>query len=149
MSNPKVFDYTKDPKFQYDSKFRSEDCNKTQQNSDNKSIFKYITDNSMFVNNNNCLDDTPAFLPYIQSGIPLQSIDIENDLRGVNRPNTRCSSKKWQSPDTQLIETVSKVPVDMYPNNKPLCKEDQKILPNGYFKDPMLRWNGLEFVMYK
>lgn len=143
MSNPQVFDYTKDPKFQHESKFRSEDCNKTQQNNDNKSIFKYMTDNSMFVNNNSCLDDTPAFLPYMPSGIPLYSIDIENDLRGVTRPNTRCSSKKWQSPDTELIETVSKVPI----SNKKLCNESQKILPNGYFKDPILKWNGSEFTL--
>ena len=126
-SNPQIFDYTKDPKYQIESKFRSEDCNKSQQGYENHSIFKYVTDTNMFVNKINSLDTTPPFLNYIPAGIPIQSVDIENDLRGINRPNTRCSSKKWQSPDPQLAETVSTVPV--------------------YNKDPILKWDGKQFIL--
>lgn len=143
MSNPQVFDYTKNPKFQSESKFRSEDCNKSQQNNDNHSIFKYMTNTNMYINKNTCLDNTPSYMPYISSGIPTQSVDIENDLRGITRPNTRCSSKKWQSPDQELIETISTVPIF----NKELCTPEQKILPQGYFNDPILKWDGKKFIL--
>jgi hypothetical protein len=142
-SNPLIFDYTKNANFSAESKFRSEDCNQNQQGSENHSIFKYMTDTNMYINKNRCLDDTPSFMPYISTGIPTQSVDIENDLRGITRPNTRCSSKKWQSPDQELIETVSTVPV----YNKELCKPEQKILPSGYFKDPILKWDGKQFIL--
>lgn len=147
MSNPQVFDYTKDPKLKNESKFRSDDCYQGQQNNDNHSIFGYMTDTNMYINKNSCLDDTPNFMPYIQSGIPVQNVDIENDLRGITRNNTRCSSKKWQSPQPELAETLSTIPVDLYPNNKQLCKSEQKILPNGYFKEPILKWDGSKFIL--
>lgn len=143
MSNPQVFDYTKNSDFSAESNFRSENCSQGQQSNENHSIFKYMTDTNMYINKNHCLDDTPGFTSSITSGIPTQSVDIENDLRGVTRPNTRCSSKKWQSPDQDLIETVSTVPV----YNEILCKPEQKILPNGYFKDPILKWDGKQFIL--
>lgn len=130
MSNPQVIDYTKDSKFKTESKFRSDDCYKGQQNYDNKSIFRYMTDSNMFVNENTCLDTTPPFLSYIPAGIPIQSIDIENDLRGINRPNTRCSSKKWNSPNPDLAATISKDVLF----NKNVCKSN-------------IKWNGMEFVL--
>lgn len=141
-NNPLIFDYTKDSNFSSESKFRSEDCNQGQKGYENKSIFGYLTDTNMYINKNTCLDDTPSFMPYISSGIPLHSVDIENDLRGITRPNTRCSSKKWQSSNQELIETLSTVPVF----NKELCKSEQKILPNGYFES-ILKWDGTKFLI--
>lgn len=144
MSNPNVFDYTKDSTFQSESNFRADKCNESRHNYDNHSIFGYMTDSNMYINKNSCLDDTPVFTPYIQSGIPLESIDIENELRGTTRPNTRCSSKKWQSPDPELAEKVSTIPLF----NKVLCQANNKILPNGYIsKIPVLKWDGKQFIL--
>lgn len=143
-SVPNILDYTKDTDFYTESKFKSDDCFKIQNINQNSSIFQYMTDTNMFINNDNCLDSTPPFLNYISSGIPLENVDIENDLRGINRNNSRCSSKKWQSPNPGLAEIVSNQ--DFNTNNKNICNDENKILKNGYFKDPILKWDGYEFT---
>ena len=102
------------------------------QNNDNRSIFKYMTDQSMFINNNECIDTTTIFLCYINVGTPKQNIDIENDLRGSTRNNTRCTSCKWKSPNPNLAEQISTTPVDVYPNNNKLCTD--KIIRNGFIQ---------------
>ena len=101
-----------------------------------------MTDSNMFINQNNCLDTTPPFLSYIPAGIPIENIDIENDLRGTNRLNTRCSSKKWMSPNPDLAETVSTTALF----NKNVCNTDNKILPNGYTSGAM-KWDGKQFKL--
>jgi len=91
-------------------------------NQNNKSIFDYVTDTSMFVNKNQCLDVTPPFLSYIPVGIPNQNVDIENDLRGILHNNTRCASCKYHPKD-----------VDTLGHNLSVCKPEYQILPNGYY----------------
>jgi len=124
MFNPSVFDYTKDPKFQLQSKFKSDDCLNNLQIGDNKSIFDYVTDTNMFVNKSDCFDSTPPFLNYISRGIQAQDINIENDLRNSNRYTTKCNLK-YQPKTMDLAENV------IIPN--PILKKEciSKIIP-GY-----------------
>lgn len=117
--------------------FRSDDCYLQQKAKSNKSIFDYVIDASQFVNKNECNDYTPAFLTYIPVGVPTQNVDIENELRGTTRTNTRCASQKYQSPENGNLASVGndtsvhQLMYDGYPNNKMECAI--KILPNGYF----------------
>lgn len=115
------------------SHFKNDDCYISQQNKENKSIFDYITDQTKFVNKNECFDTTPPFLNYIPVGTPIQNVDIENDLRGSIRNNTKCASCKFTPQQLNLASNgLSKQPVNMYPNNKHVCTPEYMILPNGY-----------------
>jgi hypothetical protein len=119
------------------SHFKNDECYINQQNQGNKSIFNYITDTSMFINKNQCLDVTPPFLSYIPIGIPNQNVDIENDLRGVIRNNTKCAPCKF-TPDNLDISSNgmnNKTPLDIFPHNRELCKPEYKILPQGYYNN--------------
>lgn len=116
------------------NKFRYDNCFLQAKSKDNKSIFDYITDNSMFVNKNQCLDTTPPFLNYIPNGIPNQNIDAENELRGTVRNNTKCASCKFNSQEPELASNgLSKIPHDMYPNNRHTCKPEFQIIQNGKY----------------
>ena len=88
----------------------------------------------MFINNNQCLDSTPPFLNYIPSGIPTQNVDVENELRGTTRSNTRCASCKLNSSEPELAsDGLSKKQHDMYPNNRHVCKPDYQIISNSKY----------------
>lgn len=119
------------------SHFKNDECYINQQNQGNKSIFNYVTDTSMFVNKNQCFDVTPPFLNYIPIGIPTQNVDIENNLRGVIRNNSKCVSCKY-TPDNLEFSSdgfSQKKPLDMPPHNRPFCKPDFQILPKGYYNN--------------
>ena len=120
------------------SHFKNDECYINQQNQSNKSIFSYITDTTMFVNKNQCLDVTPPFLSYIPVGIPTQNIDIENDLRGAIRNNTKCTSCKFTPSNMQLTSDGmgNNKKLDIFPNNLHDCKPQFKIVPNGYYNNP-------------
>lgn len=90
-----------------------------------KSIFKYIVNDSMYVNKNECNDYTPPFLTYISSGIKPQNIDIENELRGSFYHNTKCIKCKYGG---ILQSQPSYTP-------KPECPKSLKILPYGYLSN--------------
>jgi hypothetical protein len=120
------------------SHFKNDECYINQQNQSNKSIFSYITDTSMFVNNNQCFDVTPPFLSYIPVGIPTQNIDIENDLRGAVRNNTKCETCKFKPANLELTTNgmdgmASQEKLNFTPNNREFCKTEFKIVPNGYY----------------
>jgi hypothetical protein len=116
------------------SHFKNDECYINQQIQSNKSIFNYITDTSMFINKNQCLDVTPPFLSYTPIGVPTQNVDIESDLRGVIRNNTKCSSCKYQGQDLNLTadgySNTNKL--DLLPHNRQMCTPEYKILPQGY-----------------
>ena len=116
------------------SNFKNDECYINQQNESNRSIFNYVIDSNMFVNKNTCFDINPPFLSYIPGGLPIQNVDIESNLKGVVRNNTRCASCKYQPTNLNLTAdgTSNKEPLDIYPHNKPLCSADYKILPQGY-----------------
>ncbi len=106
------------------SKFKNDNCYVEQINSANKSIFGYMTDNSMFINKNECLDITPTFLNYIPSGTPKHNVDIESELRGTTRNNTRCSPCKFTGTDQFVSDSFSNTTIyPEYPNNKHICED--------------------------
>jgi hypothetical protein len=69
--------------------------------STDKTSFNWITDTNSKINVH-CTDFTPPFLNYIPAGTPVQSVDIENELRGSSRYNTRCASCKYQQEEYKL-----------------------------------------------
>ncbi|NDC96120.1 hypothetical protein EB118_16070 [bacterium] len=116
------------------TKFNNDTCYMQQKDAQNKSIFDYVTDISQFKNKNQCADYTPPFLSYIPLGVPTQNIDIENDLKGMPRPLSKCTDDKYKPTDTQLAQTVSTTPFNEFPNNMAECDPDKKILPDGYYE---------------
>lgn len=111
------------------NKLKNDPCYINEQNMGNKSIFAYVTDTTQFVNNSSCFDATPPFIGYIPIGVYSQNIDLENELRGSIRPNTRCTSCKYQS---QKPELASDGLNNKIRYNKNECKQNNQILPNGY-----------------
>ena len=120
------------------SHFKNDECYINQQNQSNKSIFSYITDTTMFVNKNQCLDTTPPFLSYTPIGVPTQNVDIESNLRGVIRNNTRCASCKYQPDNLDLSGDgrQNNTKLDIAPHNRQFCKPEYQILPQGYYNNP-------------
>jgi hypothetical protein len=111
-------------------------CFMKQYQQSNRSIFDYVIDNSRFVNKNECNNYTAPFLTYIPSGVPKMNVDIENDLKGMTKPVTKCSSCKYHPEDESLAQSsgFGGKSVDVYPNNKNECKQDYNIIPNGYLQ---------------
>lgn len=117
--------------FTRQNKLTNDACYISEQNKGNKSIFDYVTDSSMFINKNGCFDDTPPFLNYIPSGIQHQNIDIENELRGTTRNNTKCVTCKYTSEAPELASNgLSNLKVPGF--NETQCSHQFKVLPNGY-----------------
>lgn len=117
------------------TKTKYDNCFLSQQEQSNKSIFNYVVDQSMFVNNAECNNYTAPFLTYIPSGIPLTGniVDIENDLKGMNRPYSKCATCKFNpDPNTPVIQGQTQK-MDVYPNNKRECPPQYNILPGGYY----------------
>ena len=90
--------------------------------SNQKSIFSYITDNSLYIHKHSCSSFTPPFKNTVSSRTPSQNVDIEADLKGLTRFLSKCTSEKYQGKsNTQaLIE------------NKKECPSELQILPQGY-----------------
>jgi hypothetical protein len=111
-------------------------CFMKQYHESNRSIFDYVVDKSRFVNKNECNNYTAPFLTYIPSGVPNMNVDIENELKGMTKPVTKCSECKYQPHDDTLVQSYSfdKSMIDIYPNNKKECSYDFDILPNGYLQ---------------
>lgn len=116
--------------------FKNDSCFLNQTNKSNKSILNYTLDTSAFVNKNECSDFTPTFLSYIPSGTKEINIDLENELRGAIRPNTKCASCKFNPSEihdhTNDLSILKNQPIDTK-QIKQECKPEFKILPNGYF----------------
>lgn len=111
-------------------------CFMKQYDQSNKSIFDYVIDKSRFVNKNECNNYTAPFLTYIPSGIPKMNVDIENELKGMTKPVTKCTECKYQPEDVSLTQSYGfdKGMIDVYPNNKKECSHNFNILPNGYLQ---------------
>jgi hypothetical protein len=112
------------------NKVKKDACYINQQFNQNKSIFNYMTDQIKFVNKNECFDITPPFLSYIPVGIPGQNVDIENELRGSGRNNSKCSCCKFNTQHPELASNG--VSSNNNPNNNSVCQQENMILPNGY-----------------
>lgn len=113
---------------QSQNKFKMDNCYISAQNNDNNSIFNYMTDKNMYINKNECFDSTPPFLNYIPNGVPRQNVDIENDLRGAKRNNSKCASCKWNPQYPELAGNVYGV---LNQNNKPVC--ENHIIKDGKY----------------
>ena len=105
--------------------FKTDSCFLNQTNQSNKSIIDYTINNSPFINANECVDYSPvSFINYIPKGVPQINIDIENELRGSMRLNTKCQDCKYSPQDKKMN----------LPPNKKECTSEFKILPNGYYQ---------------
>mgnify|MGYP003327773498 FL=1 len=117
-------------------------CATNQQKDANKSIFNYIVDSSRFINKNECNNYTAPFLTYIPTGVLNFNVDIENDLKGINRHNSKCNDCKFHPSEQELQQIQTEMPngplYDKYPNNKKECPKDFNILPNGYIPNTTL-----------
>jgi hypothetical protein len=80
-----------------------------------KSIFEHITNNIMYVNKSMCFDDTPMFIAHNI----VQNIDVENELKGLNKINTKCDVYKHIPPKEMLKN----------PQNQKVCDKNNKIRP--------------------
>lgn len=112
-------------------------CFMKQYQESNRSIFDYVVDKSRFVNKNECNNYTAPFLTYIPSGVPKMNVDIENELKGMTKPVTKCTTCKYNPEDKgDLAQSTGfcGTPIDIYPHNKSECKSDYNILPNGYLR---------------
>lgn len=104
------------------TKSKYDNCSLNQQQQSNNGIFSYVVDNLMYVNKNECNNYTPPFLTYIPSGVAAKSVDIENELKGINRPYSKCTDCKY-NPEKDKVSNVEP---------KKECEKEHNILPNGY-----------------
>lgn len=116
------------------TKTKYDSCFSNQQQSSNKSIFDYVVDDSKFINTNECNNYTAPFLTYIPTGVSVKNVDIENDLKGMTRPYTRCTDCQYSG---DVVDATNDVlfktkPMNVHPNNKKECASKYNILPNGY-----------------
>lgn len=93
-------------------KFNIEKYNKiTSASTQPKSIFNYYTDYSRHENKNKCVDFTPPFISYIPGGVNEKNVNVENDLKGINRNNSHCANEKYIPVDQELITRLDTKPV--------------------------------------
>ena len=125
-----TFDFIPNSNINTNTKELYDSCYSTQKNNDNFSIFNYYTDTSMYINVNHCDDFTPPFITYIPKGVPERNynINIENDLKGLTRNNSRCIFKKYIPNDPSLASRLDNI--TLFHNQA--CSDNFKILPNGY-----------------
>lgn len=112
-------------------------CFLEEQEHTNKSIFNYVVDPSMYVNKNECNNYTAPFLTYIPSGTPVKNVDLENELKGMTRPYSKCTSCKYQPEQYTLTQTehqelLKQKQFNAMPNNKKECSPEYNIISNGY-----------------
>lgn len=112
------------------TKTKNDSCFFNQQQSSNKSIFDYVVDDSKYINNNECNNYTAPFLTYIPTGVSTKNVDIENELKGMTRPYTRCTNCQYSG---QVSDTKEQ-PMNVHPNNKKECTINYNILPKGYIQ---------------
>lgn len=80
----------------------------------NGSIFDYVTDASRHIRSDECVNFQPPFIAYVPRGIPDKNVDIENNLKGIDRTYSKCTdpNSKWMPTDANLIQGLSKTNVN-------------------------------------
>ena len=106
------------------TKNKYDSCFMQQTDTSNKSIFDYVVNSSPHISAQECADYTPPFLAYIPTGVKAMNIDLENDLKGITRPNSKCNDCKYNP-----SKFASKNPVIKHE-----CDASMKILPNAYLR---------------
>lgn len=118
------------------SHFKNDYCFINQYNKSNKSIIDYTINNNAFINKSECVDYTPTFINYMPQGVSNINIDIENELRGSTRLNTKCTSGKFYPEDGKIYTNGGTFDFFKQKPTKPVkkeCKPELRILPNGYY----------------
>jgi hypothetical protein len=92
-------------------------------NTQNKSMFNYITDISSYENKNECSNFTPPFLSYIPVGVPPKNIDIDSVLKGTNQYLSKCTEYKYREGDKIDLKDVK---------IKKECEKESNIIKDGY-----------------
>ena len=110
------------------TKTKYDNCAMNQTNKTNKSIFDYVVNPYPHISEQECNDFTPPFLAYIPTGVQPRNIDMENDLKGITRPVTKCNACKY-TPDPKGVDGQY---LNSYPNNKQECSHS--IIENGYLR---------------
>lgn len=93
------------------------------ENSNNKSIFNYITDNVNYKNKNECANYTPPFISYNPIGFPSKNTDVDSALKGINQYMSKCTEYKYRQEDQLNID---------YKKNEKECDINYSIIPFGY-----------------
>ncbi len=105
------------------TKTKYDNCFINQQSENNKSIFSYVIDETKYINKNECNNFSPPFITYNPTGVLSKSVDIENDLKGIIRPYTKCENCKYKPTDDFEYKLNDYKKVDVYPHNKQECKK--------------------------
>jgi hypothetical protein len=74
-------------------------CALDKKNQESTAPFEYMTDIAVVESKESCFQGTAPFQHNPYRSIPVESIDIESDLRGQNLPNSRCPIHKF-NPDS-------------------------------------------------
>lgn len=77
-----------------------DECALKQSNTESTSPFDWITDSSIIESKEACFEAASPFMHNPFRSIPMDSVDIESDLRGQNFKLTKCPQNKF-NPDKQ------------------------------------------------
>ena len=102
-----------------------------------KSVFSYLMDNTKFINENECTDFTPPFLTRSMPGLASKDLDVENELRNINKKKSRCDETIYKpnlnmmsqcngSVDKEQLKEIMKTSINE-------CDKKFQIRPNRYF----------------
>jgi hypothetical protein len=83
-----------------------DDCALNTKQKENDSAFGWTTDNSVVESKKSCYQGTSPFMHNPYRSIPMNSVDIESELRGQNLDLTKCPEKKFD-PSKQKPVTVN------------------------------------------
>jgi hypothetical protein len=91
--------------------FNSEKFNQLEKSQNNKSIFDYYTDEAMHDNKQRCHNYNPKFISHNVLYKEKKDILLENDLKGINRINSRCIDEKYIPLDSNLVMRLDSKPL--------------------------------------
>lgn len=72
-----------------------DECSLEQKNQENKNSFNWITDKNVVESKQSCYQGTSPFMHNPFKSIPMDSVDIESNLRGQHFKSSRCSIHKF------------------------------------------------------
>ncbi len=96
MSSPAHFSFTR-------SKY--DECALDKSNKESTSPFDWVTDKSILESKEVCFQAASPFMHNPFRSIPVESIDVESDLRGQNVNFTKCPEKKFNPNKANPVKT--------------------------------------------
>ena len=101
-------------------------CSYSKELKQSTSPFEYVIDPIKFENHNKCRMELGIVGGTAVSHIKGNLVDLENDLRNQNRPNTRCPAYKWipgeKVQGNEYIKPVQHPHVDTTMQHLPSCQ---------------------------